>query len=468
MSRLLTAFARKRSMYIRNLDPDICYSEAPALSSSSLHFSQKITYLNITPYLNYFNISHVMPESMMRFLTRSLYSPTRLLRCRGISVAPTVAPAVAPTVEYTSVSKHIEKNEHKAMPNTQASLAAPWRVTFDTNKDDCNFSCTMCEGHSVYSSEKSDRLEAGIRRRRMDPAVIAATTDEISPLGLKEIIPSTMGEPLMYQHFPALLDACRKHVLKLNLTTNGSFYGKGVKAWAEDLLPHLSDVKISWNGVTESTQQSIMRGSSFESQMSNLKQFLRLRDEYALKGKNRRPTVTLQMTFMESNLSELASIVSMAVDLGVDRCKGHHLWAHFKEIKDQNLRRDKASIERWNRVAAECRAIAAERPLPNGQYVRLDNFFDLDPDSANASGEIHPEAVCPFLGQEVWINHAGRVDPCCAPDKERTALGYFGNVNEPGGLMKIWQSEKYQNLVKTYKEHAVCKTCNMRRPPESK
>jgi MoaA/NifB/PqqE/SkfB family radical SAM enzyme len=352
-------------------------------------------------------------------------------------------------------------------PQEIVSLAAPWRVTLDTNKDDCNFSCTMCECHSVYSTEKSDRLSAGVKSRRMDPQIIDNITRELAPLGLKEVIPTTMGEPLMFKHFPAFIKACAEHNLKLNLTTNGSFYGKGVTAWSDVLLPHLSDVKISWNGITESTQMEIMRGSSLKKQLENLKQFLLLRDEFALQGGNR-PTVTLQMTFMEKNLEELPRIVAMAIDLGVDRCKGHHLWAHFNEIKGENLRRDRDSIQRWNRVAAECRALANERPLPNRSYLRLDNFFDLDPISADSDHSIHPEAVCPFLGKEAWVNYSGRFDPCCAPDKERANLGYFGNVNDEGGLLKIWNSKKYQSLVKNYSKNEVCKTCTMRRPPSPK
>lgn len=75
-------------------------------------------------------------------------------------------------------------------------LPVPWRVTLDSNPDDCNLSCIMCEQHSVHSDAQAKRAAAGIRRRRMDPALIPAL---LSPLpigshGLREVIPSTMGE----------------------------------------------------------------------------------------------------------------------------------------------------------------------------------------------------------------------------------------------------------------------------------
>jgi hypothetical protein len=35
--------------------------------------------------------------------------------------------------------------------------SAPWRITFDTNPDDCNLSCIMCEEHSIYSKSQEER-----------------------------------------------------------------------------------------------------------------------------------------------------------------------------------------------------------------------------------------------------------------------------------------------------------------------
>ena len=91
----------------------------------------------------------------------------------------------------------------------------------------------------------------------------------------------------------------------------------------------------------------------------------------------------------------------------------------------------------------------------------LANIYELD---TSHGGELHPEATCPFLGQEAWVNHEGRFDPCCSPDELRQSLGFFGNVSEEG-LLDIWNSQGYQNLMKTYLQNDVCKQCNMRQVP---
>jgi hypothetical protein len=78
-------------------------------------------------------------------------------------------PLMSPLIHSTSLQSM------KTSPQTQISLhtqatptespappplhmqAAPWRITFDTNPDDCNLSCIMCEEHSIYSKSQAER-----------------------------------------------------------------------------------------------------------------------------------------------------------------------------------------------------------------------------------------------------------------------------------------------------------------------
>ena len=185
----------------------------------------------------------------------------------------------------------------------------------------------------------------------------------------------------------------------------------------------------------------------------------RVRDAHAAGGGNR-CRVTFQLTFLEANVAELADVVRLAVELGIDRVKGHHLWAHFDEIEGQSMRRDPEAVRRWNDAVRAAREAAAERPLPNGRHILLDNVFPLDED---AKDDLAPGGPCPFLGREAWISAEGRFDPCCAPDAQRRTLGDFGNLHERG-LMEIWNGERYRTLVDTYRSRALCLGCNMRRP----
>lgn len=126
------------------------------------------------------------------------------------------------------------------------------------------------------------------------------------------------------------------------------------------------------------------------------------------------------------------------------------------------MRRSPDAILRWNSAVLEARAAAAEHKLPNGQYILLENITLLD---ENATDDLAPGGTCPFLGQEAWVSAPGRFDPCCAPDAQRRTLGEFGSLNEQG-LMDIWNSEGYGQLISTYRNRKLCLGCNMRKPAE--
>ncbi|MDE0953782.1 MAG: radical SAM protein [Candidatus Poseidoniales archaeon] len=349
----------------------------------------------------------------------------------------------------------------KDKPKKLQHMSAPWRITLDTNPDDCNLNCVMCEEHSPYSPSHQARIKGEKPYRRMEIETIEKVFAECAGNGLQEIIPSTMGEPLIFKHMPRIIELCHEHGIKLNLTTNGTFPRLGAKKWAELIVPVGSDVKLSWNGATPSAQSLVMINNDFEKNMEDLRTFVKIRDEHAASGGNY-CSVTLQITFMEMNLRQIPRVIELAIREGVDRVKGHHLWAHFAEIKEQDMRRSREAITRWNIIARECIEIANLNPLPNGKRITLANIYELDPEH---QGELHPAATCPFLGQEAWVNHEGRFDPCCSPDEMRKTLGYFGNVKDEG-LLPIWQSKEYSNLLQNYLENDVCRKCNMRQIPE--
>lgn len=333
-----------------------------------------------------------------------------------------------------------------------------YRITFDTNPNDCNLNCIMCEHHSKYSNIEKDRICAKQPKIQMPIGLIQKILKDTKDSPLREIIPSTMGEPLLYKKFDQLIELCKEFGVRLNLTTNGTFPIKGVKSWAELVVPITSDVKISWNGSTKATQEKIMQGSNFEQGIQNIKDFIKIRDDHAGFGGNY-CQITLQLTFMESNLYELEDIVKLGIDLGVDRIKGHHLWVNFEQIKSLSLRRSIDSIAKWNGVVSRVKKIANNKLLPNGKRISLENFDSLNNE---ATKNIDPNAVCPFLGKEAWIDPNGHFSPCCAPDVLRKQLGNFGNVNRRN-IIDIWHDQDYQFLIKNYMQHDVCINCNMRR-----
>jgi len=335
-----------------------------------------------------------------------------------------------------------------------------WRVTLDTNPEDCNLSCTMCEEHSPFSTYIKEKL--GGKHRRMSKAWLDHIFKQAKKIGVTEMIPSTMGEPLIYKHFAHFIELCYKYNIKMNLTTNGTFprtTEKTVTEWAKLIVPITTDVKISWNGATAKTSQEVMKGINFEKTVSNVIEFIRIRDEhFANTGYYCR--VTFQLTFMQNNMHELADIVKLASELGVDRVKGHQLWVHFDEIKHLSMKATPESIAKWNEYVKEAHEAQEKFRKPNGKKVILENIILLE---KNENKEIPESYECPFLAKELWVSATGKISPCCAPDEQRNTLGNFGNI-ENTSIKEVLHSDNYQNLVKNYKKIDLCKTCNMRKP----
>jgi glycosyltransferase involved in cell wall biosynthesis/MoaA/NifB/PqqE/SkfB family radical SAM enzyme len=335
-----------------------------------------------------------------------------------------------------------------------------WRITIDTNPEDCNLKCIMCEEHSPYSDFIPTLFkDTGLKRRRMKFETVEAIFQQAKKLGVKEIIPSTMGEPLLYKQFAKIFELAEEKNIKINLTTNGTFPKKSVEEWAKLIVPNTTDVKISWNGATQETSEKIMKGIDFEKAIENLKKFIKYRDEHFAKS-GYFCRVTLQLTFMQNNMHELADIVKLAASLGVDRVKGHQLWAHFDEIKDLSMKVSKESIAKWNEYVKQAMEAQEKYRKPNGEKVLLENIISL---TENENTEVPEHYECPFLTKELWISATGKVSPCCAPDNLRKSLGYFGNI-ENTSIQEVLTSPVYTELVKNYKSIPLCKSCNMRKP----
>lgn len=335
-----------------------------------------------------------------------------------------------------------------------------WRITIDTNPEDCNLKCVMCEEHSPYSDFIPNLYkETGVKRRRMKFETVEDIFLQAEKLGVKEIIPSTMGEPLIYKEFDKIFALSEQKNIKINLTTNGTFPKKTVEEWAKLIVPNTTDVKISWNGATEETAKKVMIGIDFKKSIENVKEFVKYRDEYFAKtGYFCR--VTFQLTFMQNNMHELADIIKLAASLGVDRVKGHQLWAHFEEIKDLSMKANQESVKQWNEYVEQAYQAQENFRKPNGEKVILENIIPL---KDNETKELPEEYECPFLTKELWISATGNISPCCAPDNLRKSLGDFGNITTTT-IEDVLRSDTYTELVNKYKTKPLCKTCNMRKP----
>jgi MoaA/NifB/PqqE/SkfB family radical SAM enzyme len=317
----------------------------------------------------------------------------------------------------------------------------PQRMTFITNPDKCNLHCKMCD---TFSEANRHRLKES-PRPDLDFNVVKDTIERLVHHGLKEIIPSTMGEPLLYPHFEELVGLCKDLHVKMNLTTNGTFPGKGIEHWGPKLVNIISDVKFSLNGINPEINENIMCGANTQKQLHNIERFIQMRDETGSKA-----TVTLQCTFMKSNLDELKNIIAWAIEHGVNRVKGHHLWK-TSDALDCEMLRTPENAALWNQACEECHKIA-------GDKVKLVNF---DPVDLTKPALNNDNTFCQFLGKELWVEYDGSYQICCCPSKVRKEFGDFGNVKDLSPLA-MWNGKLYCDFINNWGDSENCKKCNMR------
>ena len=311
------------------------------------------------------------------------------------------------------------------------------RLTIDTNPYECNLHCIMCDTHSIYNNKKHPN-------KSMSKELLEKILDEAVELELDEIIPSTMGEPLLYKNFDLFIEKLINTNTKLNLTTNGTFPLLGVEKWAKKLLPVLSDIKISINSIDPKINEKIMVNDNTMKKIKNIEKFVKLRDEL-----NPNVSITLQVTFLKSNLDSLENIIKFAIKNNIDRVKGHHLWITYDEIANESLQFIEENIEKWNKFIDKIEKYKSQINLVNFEKVELSN------------GKIPDDYICPFLGKELWIDHNGNFNVCCSPSEIRKSLGYFGNINDLK-IKDVFDLENYLDLVKNYKKKEICQNCSLR------
>ena len=318
------------------------------------------------------------------------------------------------------------------------------RITLLTNPDVCNLRCPLCflnqralhncnarsaengngdcppdNGRERFFYCNKERRAFGMGEMNFEIAraaieKYAAERDASGKRLLREVIPSTMGEPLLYSHFDELLVLCRALGIPLNLTTNGTFPGKwGSDAAMELLLRSCSDIKVSY-----------LASEQFDGWKANVEKLVRLRDKLREKAdcamgadadcvgtaESRVATVSLQVTLHKKNLQDVPALVSWASAIGIDRIKWNKvvLLSTASQALCEMYALDDASLES---LRNEFRAgvFSASNVKREGSL-----FFAYSHNGDCAMGGVCGVS-CPFM-DEIWILPDGSENHC--PDPE--------------------------------------------------
>ncbi len=319
--------------------------------------------------------------------------------------------------------------------------AMPVHLTIETTMA-CSLRCVMCQ---VYRSPAAMR-QGLVGNPVMSVDLFERLAFEAFPAA-KAMTPTVMGEPLQTPFLPKMLELLSTYAVRMNIVTSGMLL---TREMSRRLLPHLGKIKVSFDGATKVTFESIRCGSKFETVVENIRNFDAERRKLGL---SERPTLCLQVTLTRMNIEELPRIVDIASELGVDEVVGLHVYVFDKDFEPQSLLHHR---ELSDRMVAE----ATKRARDLGIRSHFPSpYFAKNQASAKAIPTLHESSLCKFLWREVWVSHTGDVTPCCVPDRP-----VMGNLRT-ASLAEVWNGEMYQEMRRTVGSEApfaCCRHCSLR------
>jgi radical SAM protein with 4Fe4S-binding SPASM domain len=244
-----------------------------------------------------------------------------------------------------------------------------------------------------------------------------------------------LGEPLLAPDLDEIVAECVARGISVGFNTNGTLLTP--ERSAALVSAGIDWLHVSVDGASSRTFGWIRRGAHLDTVMANLRTLVEVRSAAG----RRAPWVQLNVVLMRANHDELAALVRLAADVGVDRVWVQGLSHDFSDVAADpgfiEIRRwtdeqqlDSGEIEE---VAAAARMLARELDLD----LRL-------PGSGDAPGRREPgEPACDWPWRAAYVNHDGTVQPCCMlMGRDR---GVMGNVaDEP--ISELWRGDAYAAL----------------------
>ena len=271
------------------------------------------------------------------------------------------------------------------------------RITLLTNPDVCNLRCPLCflkQRGMTYGKISGIQGEMDFDIAKGAVEKYGSLVDDAGIRILQEVIPSTMGEPLLYSHFEKLFDVCGSLGIPLNLTTNGTFPGEwGKETGLHRLLLSCSDIKVSSLALDE-----------FGGWKENVERLLLARRN--LKSV-RCASVSIQATLHRRNLMLIPEMIAWASAVGIDRIKWNTVV--FLHCAKQELR----TMYALDRTREELRSYIMSCSKMCGSSLRHEgSVFMKDLPSGGFSLSA---GTCPFK-DELWIMPDGTEQRCPNPE----------------------------------------------------
>jgi len=165
----------------------------------------------------------------------------------------------------------------------------------------CNHACEFCYYHETHTL-----------RDFIDADRLCRTFAELKSLGTKAIFYSGEGEPLLHKRIPDIIEAAALHGFDQAVNTNATPL-RG--ATMERILPHLSWIRVSLNGVDEADYARAHRTDprDFQRVLDNLAQAVAFK-----RANDLEVVIGTQFIFTGQTIDAIGALCRRVRDIGVD------------------------------------------------------------------------------------------------------------------------------------------------------
>jgi len=266
----------------------------------------------------------------------------------------------------------------------------------------------------------------GYPNRRLETTRTLKLLDEVAECGLKSILFAGEGEPLLHPDIGRFISHAKHNGIDVGLFTNGQFLKEEL---AEEILPHLTFVRLSFNGGSRDNYAAIhnVRPDTFDTVTHNILTATRIKQSRGLET-----DIGAQFVLIPENLDLLIEAVKVLKGTGVDYLaikpfvqqsdqQGYQLSGPLDFDRVTKLLEEAESHTNEKFVVMARKAAFAEYGRRGYQHCNGTSFISV----INSAGDV---ATClPYWDKEEYI---------------------FGNVYD-STFKEIWKSER-RNRITTY------------------
>ena len=285
---------------------------------------------------------------------------------------------------------------------------------------------------------------------------------KFSPFQFGHLLLSDFGEPFLRNDLLDILRYVKSQKFdQVEVVTTGNLIREKIRnAIVNEQL--LSRILISIEGASRKTYENI-RGSDFEEMKSCIKSLANYRNQTHQQG----PKLIFNVVCLKENIHELASIMDLANELGVDEVYFVHLSGVVSEMSEGDRQRLEGKL-----LFAENHLNSCNRDLILNTFREIKAksiYYKIPfkpPENYFSNSEVLSEKTitkdirrCNKPYEWVQVNNDGDIFPCCQIAQRYSVGNITGKT-----FTEVWNEQRYKEFrdgLENGQPNSWCESCNI-------